>query len=116
MASKYFRVEFIDVGEQFAERARAVIEQLFALLDGGQSRVADGAAFMKILSLPRERRRPLRREPAILVLHRDTGGTKIRNRILAHSLRIARQHHRGFDRAAMYAVAQIYCRKQVFRR
>ena len=35
-------VEFIDVVEQFDEPARAVIEQLFALLRGGYCRVAAG--------------------------------------------------------------------------
>src|SRR5689334_1146370 len=61
---KQFRIEFVDIVEQFAERARAVIEQLLALLRGGLGGVADRAAFMQVLRLPREGDRPMRREPA----------------------------------------------------
>src|SRR5450631_3307211 len=105
-ARKRCRIEFIDIGEQFAERAGAVIEQAFALFRGGQRRIAGGAAWMKVLGLPGERRRPVRRKPAIILLHRNAGRTEIGDLVLAHVLRIARQHDRGLDRAAMDAVTQ----------
>src|SRR5437016_3546092 len=57
---KRVRIEFIDIGEQFAERARAVIEQAFAFLRGGHRRIACGAACVKVLGLPGQRRRPVR--------------------------------------------------------
>src|ERR1041384_4253343 len=63
---KQFRIEFVDVVEQFAKCARAVIEQLFALLRGGFGGIADRAALMQVLRLPRELDRPMRREPAKL--------------------------------------------------
>src|SRR5258706_11928063 len=41
---KPVRIEFVDIGEQFAERARAVIEQALAFLGGSHRRIARGAA------------------------------------------------------------------------
>src|ERR1700742_1886592 len=62
-APERFRIEFVDVGEHFAEGAGAVLEQDFAFLRGGQRGIAGGAARVKVLGLPCERRRPVRGEP-----------------------------------------------------
>src|SRR5260370_843202 len=105
-------VVVIDDGEEFAERAGAVTEQWFGLIGGRLCRVSGGAARMDILRLPRERRRPMCRKPAIILFHRDAGGTKIRDRRLAHRFRIAGQHDRGFDRTPMDALAQFFPLKQ----
>src|SRR6202011_6357151 len=56
---KRFRIEFVDIGEQFAERARAVIEQALAFLRGCLGGIAGGAARVKVLGLPRKRCRPV---------------------------------------------------------
>ena len=93
-----------------------MIEQALAFFGGGLRGVADGAARMKVLGLPRERRRPMRRKPAIILLHRDAGRAKFGDRIAAHMLLVSRQHDRGLDRAAMDAVAQFFRGKQSLRR
>ena len=110
-AKKHSGIEFVDVGEQFAERAGTVLEQALALVGGGERCIAYGAARVNILSLPCEWRRPLRREPAIFFLDRDAVGTKIGDRLLAYAVRVSRQHDRGFDRAAMDAVAEFFRRE-----
>jgi len=46
-ARKRRRIKFIDIGEQFAERAGAVIEQALAFFRRGQCRIPGGAAGMK---------------------------------------------------------------------
>src|SRR5215472_1462292 len=109
-------VEFIDVIEQFDEPARTVIEQRLPFLRRGKRRVSDRAARMKILGLPGEWRRALRREPAILFFDRDAAWSEIRDRIKAHMLLVARQHDRGLDCAAMNAMSQFFSRKQPRRR
>src|SRR5579871_1481495 len=84
-------VEFIDVLEQFDERARAVLDQALALLRRCLGRIADSTAWMKILCLPCKRRRAMRGEPAILLFHRDARGRKIGDLVLAHMLGKSRQ-------------------------
>src|SRR5258707_7825500 len=116
MAKKQFRIEFVDVVEQFAERARAVVEQLFAFFRGGLGGVADRAAFVQVLRLPGEGDRPMCREPAKFLLHRDAGGMKIRDRFFSYGVRIARQHDRCLDRAAMNAVTDFFRGEQSIRR
>src|SRR6266404_3016403 len=64
----------------------------------------------------RRRRRPMRREPAILFLRRQARGTKIGDLFGAHQMRVVRQHDRGLDRAAMDAVTQFLIGKQPLRR
>src|ERR1700692_32090 len=115
-AQKSLHVEVIDLGEQFAERARAMIEQALAFLRGRQRRVAGGAARMQVLGLPRKRRRPMRGKPAIFLFHGDAGGAEIGDLVLADVLRISRQHDRCLDRAAMDAMTQFLRRKQSLRR
>src|ERR1700686_255884 len=88
-AQKPLHVEVIDLGQQFAERARAVIEQAFAFLRGSLRRIADGAAWMKILRLPRKRRRPMRGKPAIFLFHGDAGGEEIGDLALPDMLGIS---------------------------
>src|SRR6266480_1185741 len=102
------RIKFIDVGEQFAEGACAVIDQALALFRRGRCCVPCGPAWVKVLGLPRERSRPMRGKPAIVLFHGDAAGTKIRDLFLAHGFRIARQHDRGFDRAAMDTMTQFF--------
>src|ERR1700728_3385573 len=68
---KRCRIEFVDVSEQFAKCARAVVEQQAALFRRGLRGIAGGAAGVKILGLPGERRRPVRGQPAIILLHRN---------------------------------------------
>ena len=63
-----------------------------------------------------KRHRPMRREPAKFLLHGDAGGTKIRDRFFPHGVRIARQHDRRLDRAAMNAVTHLFRGKQSIRR
>src|SRR5258705_7389022 len=116
MAKKQFRIEFVDIVEQFAERARAVIEQLFAFLHGGVGGVADRAAFVQVLRLPRKGDWPMRREPTKFLLHRDAGGMKIGDRFFSYGVRIARQHDRCLDRAAVNAVTDFFRGKQPIRR
>src|SRR3954453_1239890 len=76
------RVEPVDIREQLAKCTRAVVEQHLALFRRGLGGVANGARGMKILRLPGKRHRPVRRKPAILLLHRDTAGAKIRYRVV----------------------------------
>src|ERR1700733_15294710 len=109
---KRCRIEFVDVSEQFAECARAVVEQQAALFRRGLRGIAGGAAGVKILGLPGERPRPVRGQPAIILLHRNTRRTKIGDRLVAHLLGVSRQHDRCLDRAAMNAMAQFFRRKQ----
>src|ERR1700749_2528260 len=91
----------VDIAEQFAKRARAVIQQALAFFRGGLRRIADGAAPVQVLGLPGERCRPVRGQPAIVLLHGDSGGTKIRDRLVSYVLLVSRQHDRGLYRAAM---------------
>src|ERR1700754_961828 len=65
------RIEFIDIREQFAESGRTMIEQLPAFLRRGLGRVAGCTAWMKVLGLPGERRRPVHGKLAIILFHRD---------------------------------------------
>ena len=112
---KQFRIEFVDVVEQFAEGTRGVVEQSLALLRGGLGGVSDRATFMQILRLPREGDGPMRRKPAKFFFHVDTGGTKIGDCFLPHALRIARQHDRRLGRAAMNAMPHLFFGKQSIR-
>ncbi len=93
-----------------------MIEQFFALFGRGLPGIADGAARVEILGLPGKRRGPLGRKPAEFLLHRRGRGGKIGDRLQLHVLRIARQHDRGFHRAAMNAVAQFLGGKKSVRR
>src|SRR3954464_14508986 len=95
-ATKQFRIEFVDVVEQFTERTRGVLDQSLALFRGALGGVADCAALVQVLRLPCEGHRAVRREPAKFLLHGDAGGTKIGDGFLPHVLRIARQHDRRF--------------------
>ena len=105
---KRLRIEFMDVRQQLAERAGAMMEQKLTFLGGGLSRVADRACRVKVLGLPCERRRAMRREPTVILLHGDAGRAKFANRIAAHMLLVSRQHDRGLHRTSMYAVAQFF--------
>src|SRR6516165_8119236 len=87
-------------------------DQLFALLRRGQPGVADRAARMEVLRLPGKGRWPLRRQPAIACLHVDARRAEVRDVLLPHLLGKARQHDRGFHRAAMEAMAQLLGWKQ----
>src|ERR1700726_1598021 len=93
-----------------------MIEQALAFLRGGLRRIADGAASVQVLGLPGERRRPVRGEPAVVLFHRDPGGTKIRDRLMPYVLLESRQHDRGLGGAAMNAVLQFRRGKQSLRR
>src|SRR5262249_39773343 len=97
------------------ERARAVLDQLLALLWCREPRIAHRAAWMKILRLPGERRRAVRGEPAIFLFHRNARRRKVGDLVLVYVLGIARQHDRGFDRAAVNAVTNFLLRKQALR-
>src|ERR1700704_6320187 len=108
--------KFVDIGEQFAECARTLIEQSLAHFGGRPRGIADGATRMKVLRLPGKGRRAVRGKPAIIRIHCDAGGAKVGNLVGAHVLRIACQHDRRFDCAAMNAVAQFLREEQVLRR
>src|SRR5271165_489549 len=105
-------IKVIDLGEELAKRARAVRDQLLALLGRGEPGIADGAAGVQVLRLPGKGRRPLRRQPAIALFHRQARRAKVGDVFLAHLVGKAREHDRGFHRAAMDAVAQLLVRKQ----
>ena len=105
---KRARIEFVDVGEQFAERACALIEQALAFFGRCLRRIAGGAAGMKVLGLPRERRRPVRGKPAIILFHCNAVGVKIGDLVVAHMMRVSRQHDRCLDRTAMDAMTQFF--------
>src|ERR1700754_865905 len=77
MIREYAHIESIDVGKQLAERGGAVIQQLQAFLRRCLGSIAGGTAGMQVLRLPGEWRGPMRREPKIILLHRNTGRTKI---------------------------------------
>src|SRR6476620_4245767 len=64
-------VEVIDLGEQLAECAGALVDEFFAVLGGGLRCIADRAGRMQILRLPGKWRGPLRGEPAIIPFHCD---------------------------------------------
>ncbi len=63
---------------------------------------------MKVLGLPRERRRPVRGKPAIILFHCNAVGVKIGDLVVAHMMRVSRQHDRCLDRAAMDAMTQFF--------
>src|SRR6516162_5920733 len=65
-----FRVEFVDVGEQFAKGARAGINQALAFLRGSLCRIAHGSGRVKVLRLPGERRGTIGREQMIILRRR----------------------------------------------
>src|SRR5579862_393281 len=77
-------IEPVDVIEQFAEGFRALIDQAFAFFGGSERGIAHRAAWVQVLGLPGERRRPLRGEPAEVFLHRNRRGTKIGDRFALH--------------------------------
>src|SRR5580704_16178461 len=91
------QVEAVDLLEQFAEGFSALIDQALAFLRRCLCRVAYRAAWMKILSLPGERRWPLGGEPAKILLHRNGRGAEIRNCLAAYIFAISRQHDRRLN-------------------
>src|SRR4029453_4882305 len=112
---KQFWIEFVDVVEQFAKRARGVVEKSLALFRGSFGGVTDRAALVQILRLPGEGDGPMRRQPPKFFLHVDTGGSKVGDRFLAHALRIARQHDRGLGRTTMNAMPHLLFGEQPIR-
>src|SRR6185369_1203901 len=59
-------VELVDLGEQFAERPRALVDQALAILGRCLPRVPRDTAGMKVLGLPGERRRAAGGKPAMV--------------------------------------------------
>ena len=96
------------VGARAADGRGGGIDAALARPRRGQCRITGGAADVKVLGLPRERGRRMRRKPDIIFFQRDARRAKIGDRIAAYMLRIARHHDRSLDRTAMDAMAQFF--------